>query len=197
MDEIKSAFQIAMERAERLGRASAEEQQRWRLEPEGERLAAAHLQEEANLVPALTRYAPDERPHVVAGAQKVFLHSLDLPRNELVKRRNRRAMEALKAIKEDKVAVENVFTKMRRLFEHYETQGEQQRQQAYRDLREDFTAQLQRAMAQQGARPAFGYSLQPENHPQFQEEWSRVLAQLNTQYLKVLEEYRVELTAIQ
>ena len=196
MDEIKSAFEIAMERAERLGSASAEEQTRWRLEPEGERLAAAHLQEEANLVPALTRYPPHDRPYVVAGAQKVFLHTLGLPRSGVVKRRNRRAMEALKAIKEDKVAVENVFTKMRRLFEHYEAQGEQQRQQAHRDLREDFQAQLQRAMTQQGARPAFGSTLQPENHPQFQEEWRRVLAQLDAQYLKVLEEYRAELTEI-
>jgi hypothetical protein len=35
-----------------------------------------------------------------------------------------------------------------------------------------------------------------EKQPQFQEEWQRLQAQMEAQYLKVLDEYKLELAAI-
>ena len=41
-----------------------------------------------------------------------------------------------------------------------------------------------------------GIKINVESQPQFQEEWRRIQAQLNSQYLKLLDEYKQELSAI-
>ena len=49
MDRIPSALERALERVEKLGRASAEDLERSRLKEEGQKLAALYLNGEANL----------------------------------------------------------------------------------------------------------------------------------------------------
>ena len=46
MDEMKSAFERAMERAEGLGKPSDEDQKKWKYEPEGAKLATRCLEED-------------------------------------------------------------------------------------------------------------------------------------------------------
>jgi hypothetical protein len=46
MDEMKSAFERAMERAESLGKASEEDLKKWKYIPEGEKLAARYMKDE-------------------------------------------------------------------------------------------------------------------------------------------------------
>jgi DNA integrity scanning protein DisA with diadenylate cyclase activity len=125
----------------------------------------------------------------------VLLRSIGLAINELAKKNNRRAMEAIKALKRDKAAVENVYSKMRRIFNHYEQEGEQQRRQAYEMLKQDFQMRIQQAIQQQGGLP-MGAKIDIESQPQFQEEWRRTLAQLDSQYQKLLEEYKREILGI-
>jgi predicted secreted protein len=50
----------------------------------------------------------------------------------------------LKLIKKDKVALENLFSKIRYLFNHYEEQGEQQKKQAFEALKEDYEEKIRR-----------------------------------------------------
>ncbi len=45
--------------------------------------------------------------------------------------------------------------------------------------------------------PAGQVRVDVERQPQFQEEWRRVLAQLDGQYLKVLDDYKRELADIE
>jgi hypothetical protein len=103
-------------------------------------------------------------------------------------------MEAIKELKRDKVGIENVYTKMRRIFSHYEKEGEQQRRQTYEAFKRDFEAKLIQAAQQQGASPP--QKMNVESHPQFQQEWRRVLAQLDSQYLKLLEDYKKEILSV-
>lgn len=192
MGELKSAFEIAMERAKRLGEASQQEVKKGDLVPEGERLAARYLRGECNLIAELSKYDEEARGYVAEGAQGILLRNINLPRNDLAKESNRSVMEGIKALKEDKGGVENVYSKIRRLFKHYEQEGEQQRSQAYEMLKREFQRNLQQAAQQRG----LSARVEVERQPQFQEQWRRTLAQLDSQYQRLLEECKQELEGI-
>jgi len=195
IDGIKSALEIAMEKLEGLGEATDEERLRWKYVPEGEKLAARYLREDLNLVTELGRYDENAAGYIKEGAAEILIRNIDLPRDDLARKNNRRAMEGLKTLKKDKTSVENIYSKIRHLFSHYVEQGEQQRKQAYQTLKTEFEAKLRQALQQQMG-PVVGAKIDAERQPQFREEWRRVLAQLDSQYLKLLDECRQELLAM-
>ena len=190
-DEMKSAYDRAMERIRSLEEPSKEEVLTWKYVPEGQKLAVRFLKEEFNLATELSKFKDEERRYVAKGAEEVLLRNIVLPIHDIAKKNNKRAMDAVKAIKKDKTAVENVFTKMRRVFDHYTGEGEQQRKQAYEMLKQDFQAKLQQAMRQQGIPP--GTKINIEGQPQFQEEWHLTLSQMDAQYNQLLDEYKAEI----
>jgi hypothetical protein len=195
MDEIKSARQIAEEKVEQLGEATAEERLQWKYAPEGERLAARYIKEGSNLVAELSQYEDSARKYVTAGVAQVLISNITLPSNDLAKKNNKQAMNGLKLVKMDQVSLENVYSKMRRIFDHYLGQGEQQRKQAYQSLKAEFEAQVKQALQQQLGSFA-GMKIDVENQPQFQTEWRRRQTQLDSQYLLLLDEYKQELRAV-
>lgn len=195
-DEIKSAAEIAREKIEKLGELTEDERLRWKYVPEGEKLAARYLKDDINLAIELGQFEVKTRPYVIKGAQDILLRNISLPRNDIAKRNNKRAMDGLRALKNDKVRVENVYSQMRRVFDHYAGQGEMQRKQAYEGLRMDFEAKVQQALQQQMGASAVGFKVDVEKQPQFREEWRKLLAKLDQQYEKVLAEMKQELIAI-
>ena len=197
MGEIKSAAEIAREKIEKLGEATDEERLKWKYSPEGDKLAARYLKEtNCNIVNELGKYEEKARKIVVKGVNDILLRNINLPRNEAARRTNKKAMEGLKALKNDKVAVENVFSKIRHVLDHYVEQGETQKKQAYENLKKEFEARIQQAIRQQTGVSNARLNIDVEKQPQFLEEWQRVQAQLETQYMTVLDEYKVELAAI-
>ncbi len=195
-DEIKSALEIALEKAAKVGEATQEERLRWKYMPEGEQLATKCLKDDCNLVAEISQFPENVRKYVAEGAAGVFIRNITLPKNDHLKRINRKAMDGLKAVKKDKAKVENTFSRIRYVFNHYAEQGEQQRKQTYESLKADFEARIQQAMRQQQMGPAFGGKIDVERQPQFQQEWRKVLSQLDAQYQKLLDEYKHELTQI-
>jgi len=195
MDEIKSAHEIAMEKVEQLDKATDEERLGWKYVPEGEKLAAKYLKKDCDLAAELSKYEEKVRSYVIEGAGDILIRNIDLPKDDLTKRNSRRAMDGLKTIKSDKVSVENVYSKIRRIFNHYVEQGEQQRKQAYETLRADFEAKVRQAVQQQLG-SFVGVKIDVERQPEFQEEWRKVQTQLDLQYVKLLDEYKHELLAI-
>ncbi len=194
-DEIKSAHQIAMEKVEKLGEVTDEERLRWQYLPEGEKLAARYLKQDCNLVVELGQYQEEARRYIVEGAGEILIRNINLPKDNLAKKNNSRVMDGLKILKSDKVSVENVYSKMRHIFKHYLEQGEQQRKQAYQSLKTEFEAKVRELMQQQLG-SVVGMSIDVERQPQFQEEWRKVQTQLDSQYLKLLDEYKQELLSI-
>ena len=195
MSDIKSALELAMEKIERLGKATDEERLKWKYVPEGEKLAARYLKQDCNLVVELSQYEETARKYVIEGAGDILIRNINLPGSDLAKRNNRRAMDGLKDLKNDKVAVENVYSKMRRIFNHYIEQGEQQRRQAYESLKAEFEVKMQQAVQQQLG-SLMRIRIDVEKQPQFQEEWRKLQTQLDSQYLKLLDEYKQELSGI-
>ena len=195
MGDIKSALEIAMEKVEKLEKATDEERLRWQYVPEGEKLGVRYLKEGGNLVVELGKYEEKVKRCIIEGAADILVRNINLPKDDLAKRNNRRAMEGLKNLKSDKVAVENVYSQLRYLFNHYMEQGEQQRKQAYETLKTEFEARVRQAVQQQLGLLA-GARIDVEKQPQFQEEWRKIQTQIDSQYYKLLDEYKQELSVI-
>ncbi len=195
-DIIKSAREIAMEKVEKLGEATEEERLKWKYVPQGEALAARYLKEDCNLVVELRQYEENVKKYVIKGAMDVLTRNISLPKNEVIKKNNRRIMDGVKLLKNDKVSVENVYSRIRYLFNHYAEQGEQQRKQAYQTLKTELEGRIQQAMQQQLG-PLIGMKIDVEKQPQFQQEWRKIQNQLDSQYLTHLNEYKRELSDIE
>lgn len=195
MADIKSAYEIAMEKIEKLGEPTEAERLRWKHLPEGEKLAAKYLKEkDCNLLVELAKHPEEIKKHIADGAAGVLIGNIGLPRNDAIKKTNKKVMDGLKLLKNDKVGVENIYSRIRQMFNHYAEQGEQKKQQAYQSLRAQVEGQIRQTLQQQGT--AITGRIDAEKHPQFQQEWRRMLAQLDSQYITLLNEYKQELQNI-
>lgn len=194
-NHIKSAREIAMEKVAEMGEVTEEERLSWKYVPEGEKLAARYMKQALNLATELGKYDEAVVGYIKAGASDILLRNIDLPASDPTRKNNKKAMEGIKALKKDKVAVENTFSKIRNVFNHYTEQGEQQRRQAYEQLKAEFGAKVQEALKQQMGTAA-NMKIDIENQPQFQEEWRRIRLQFDAQYISLLNEYKQELAAI-
>ena len=195
MGDIKSAREIALEKVEKLEKATDEERLRWKYIPEGEKLGARYLKEGGNLLVELDKYEGQVKRCIVKGAMGILARNINLPKDDWGKKNNKRAMDGLKNLKNDKVTVENVYSQLRHLFNHYTEQGEQQRKQAYETLKNEFEVRLRQAVQQQVGLPV-GIKIDVEKQPQFQEEWRKIQMQIDSQYYKLLDEYKQQLFAI-
>lgn len=195
MADIKSAREIAMEKVEKLGDATPEERLNWKYRPEGETLAARYLKDDDNLVAGLSKFEEKYRPFVKAGAGDVLIRTITLPKNDFLKNTNRKAMEGLRSLKNDKTQLENIYTRMRQLFTHYSEQGEKQKKQAFQSLKIDFEARIRPELEKQLGSMS-GANIDVEKLPQFQQEWRKVQNQLDSQYLVVLKDYKDALEKI-
>jgi len=195
MGDIKSAAEIAREKLKELESATDEERLKWKHVPEGEKLAARYLKQNLNLVTELGKYEKKVLGYVKEGASEILVRNINLPQTDSARRTNKKAMDGLKSLKNDKVGAENIFSNMRNIFKHYGEQGEQQRNQAYASLKAEFEAKVKQAMQQQLS-PLMGMNIDVEKQPQFQEEWRRLQIQLDAQYIRLLDEYKQELLAL-
>jgi hypothetical protein len=189
MADIKSAREIAMERVGQIEAATAEERLTWKYRPEGEQLAARYLKDDDNLITGLGKYDDNVKPYVKAGVAEVLVCTITLPKNDFMKNLNRKAMEGLRSLKNDKAQVENIFSRMRQLFTHYGDQGEKQKRQAAQSLKMDFEARLRPELEKQMGSLG-GANIDVEKLPQFQQEYRKMVNQLDSQYLVLLKDYK-------
>ncbi|MFC1990211.1 hypothetical protein ACFLVW_06630 [Chloroflexota bacterium] len=195
MGDIKSAREIAMEKVEKLGELTEEERLRWKYVPQGEELGAKYLKGDCNLIAELGKYQENVKKYVTGGAAEVLIRNIYLPKDDAAKKNNKMAMDGLKVLKSNKAEAENIYSQIRYLFSHYAEQGEQQRKQAYESLKAEFEAKIQQAVQQQLGSSA-GMKIDVARQPQFQQEWRKTQAQLDSQYLKLLSEYKQGLSGI-
>jgi hypothetical protein len=149
MGDIKSAYEIAMEKVGKIGKASNEELTKWKYTPEGEKLGARYIKEEFDIIAELNKFDAAAAKFISEGAIDTLMRNIALPKSEAAKKTNKRVMDGIKLMKKDKTKAENVFSQMRRLFTHYGEQGEQQRKQAYQQVKMAFQTKYQQALMQQ------------------------------------------------
>ena len=196
MADIKSAAEIAREKLAQIGEPTEEERLKWKYAPEGEKLAARYLREDTvNLLAEVKKYDDKAKKVIGASINDILQRNIGLPRNEIAVKTNKKAMDGIKALKNNKAAVDNVFGRMRRVLDHYVQEGDKQKKQAYEALKAEFEAKVQQAVRQKtGVNAKINVDI--EKQPQFLDEWQHVLSQMEAQYVNLLNEYKKELAAI-
>ena len=195
MGEIKSAAEIAREKLEKIGDPTPEERLQWKYTPEGEKLAAKYLTHKCDLAAELAKFDAKARPYVAAGISTILARNITLPRNEAAYKANTKAMDGLRAVKKDQTALEEVFARINHVLTHYNEQGLEQKQQAYDALKAEMEEKVQQALQQQTGINA-KMNIDITKQPQFQEEWRKIQAQFDEQYMNHLNQYKQELAAV-
>jgi hypothetical protein len=196
-DEIKSAREIAMDKIAALDAVTEDDKLKWKYVPEGEQMALKYIKDGQDIASALESYAQDAQPYVRSGAEDILLSNIQLPVNETVQNRNKKAMDGLITLKKDKNATTKLINQMKQILGHYTDQGAEQRKQTYESLKRQFEAKLKQAVKKQlGTKADTDLGISVETLPQFQEEWRRAAAQMDDQYLKLLDEFKKELRKV-
>lgn len=183
MAEIKSALELALEKAEQYGKASPEEMAAAQSQEQGSQLAVQYLKGEGDLASDLKNLPPQAQPAVKAGIKEVFLRNIGLPRENTIDPRQDRALEGLVLVADNPKNMARLQTELEQILQQFL----QIRHNALQQLKGRFAGgveQMQRAMEAQYRQRV---NLDAEHLPQFQEEWRRFLGQLNDQFEPMLE----------
>jgi ElaB/YqjD/DUF883 family membrane-anchored ribosome-binding protein len=194
MGEMKSAWEKAKEKVEKLGKLTEEELKQFECVPVGNKLAAKYLEDtNYNLDAELTKYkGTGLRKYIAQGAQEIFMHNIILPQNERDQQITRRAMAGLRIVKENKNQLTTIIDRITNLLNYYE----QACQQTYTQFKKGFEARLKessQALQKQSGNTA---PIEAQLQAQFQAEWLNLKSQLNAQYEKVLEEHKQHIQKI-
>jgi hypothetical protein len=181
--EIKSALELALEKAEKYGRASQEEMDLAQYRDQASRLAVQYLKGEGDLEAALKSLPPPAQAAARLAIKEVFLRNLGLPRGNTVDPSQDRAMEGLLLVADRPKAMAQLQTEMEQILQTFL----QVRNNALQQLKSRFAAgvgQVQKALEAQFRQKV---SLEVEHLPQFQEEWRRFQGQILEQFDPMLE----------
>jgi hypothetical protein len=195
MTEMKSAWERAMERADKLGKLTEEELKQIDYIPRGNALAARYLHEEKfDLDVELTKYKGQGiRQYVIQGVQEILMRNIQLPHNEQDKKNTLKAMAGIKLIKESKNKLDPIYDRINNLLSYYE----QARQQTFAQFKKNFESGIQETVKSMQQRPgAAGRNIEAEIQVRFQEEWRRVSGDLDSQYEKALEDHKKEIAKV-
>jgi hypothetical protein len=180
--EIKSALELALEKAEQYGRASREEMDLAQHQEQGRKLAVQFFKGEGDLEADLKSLPPQVQPAARMAIKEVFLRNLGLPRENEVDPRQERAMQGLLLVAENSKTMAQLQAELGQIlqqFLHF-------RSNALQQLKGRFAAgvgQMQQAMEAKYRQPM---NVDVERLPQFQEEWLRFKGQLQQQFEPVL-----------
>lgn len=194
MGEMKSAWQIAMEKADKLGKASPEEMHSIKFVPEGNKLASMFLlDDKMNLAAEISKIqAGEAEKYVKKGIEEILLRNISLPHNEEDMRRTKKSMDGLRIIKNDKKQVEAIFGLINNLINQYQLAL----QQTYGEFKKKAEAALQQAGRNMLPQRGNQMSMEQKIQIQIQEEWRQVHSELDAQYDKALEEHRQKIREI-
>ncbi len=189
MAEIKSALELALEKAERYGKASKEEMAAAQYQEQGCQLAVQFLKGEGDLEADLKKLAPEARDAARTAIKEVFLRNLGLPRNGEADERLDRALAGLLLVAGNRNNMARLQAELQQLLQQFM----QFRQNALQQLKARFSqnlGQMQRAVE---ARTGQKVRLEAEHIPQFQEEWRRFHGQLVDQFEPMLEQLKAKM----
>jgi hypothetical protein len=179
MAEIKSSLEIALEKAEKMGRATQEEMEMERWLAQGRKLGARYMNGEiTELAASLKDITPQALPTVLAGISDIFLRNIHLPRDTSQKETIKRACAGLLQIKGS--VIQQYLTYIDQLITQYDQVKNQYLQQLKAQMQMKLGG-MKQAIAQQYGM-AVASSLNVEMLPEFQKEWSEISNELNNQF---------------
>ncbi len=189
MADIKSALELALEKAERYGKASREEMAAAQYQEQGRQLAVKFLNGEGDLEAGLKNLDPEAQDAARIASKEVFLRNIGLPRNGEADKRLERAVAGLLLVAGSKNNMARLTAELQQLLQQFL----QFRHNAMQQLTARFSQslpQMQRAME---AKTGQKVHLEVEQIPQFQEEWRRFHGQLQDQFEPMLEQLKARI----
>ena len=184
MAEIKSTLEKVLERAAAMGQASKEELASEEKHKQGMRLAADYLQGKAADLSG-SQELIEKEVLFRKGLVEVFLRNIILPRDE-DQQRTEKAIQGLLELGQNSGELATIFNEMKQVLDHYLQQKKEIRNQ----VEEAFRQQMEQAMAQQTGQAGLGMKVDPSLHPKFQEEWTRIMGELDEQYSQALNQHK-------
>ncbi|MGB9711810.1 MAG: hypothetical protein ACP5J5_03425 [Dissulfurimicrobium sp.] len=192
MAEIRSALEIALEKAERLGAANKNEAVSEELFNKGRRLAARYINgEEKDLTIGLKDIKKEDLPHVINGAIEIILRNIILPRDKDQWSSINRAFSGIIALKGS--PVKEIVSQIEQLLKTYEVT----KKRYYDQLKAQMQGRLggiQQSLAKQYG-TAIAASINIETLPEFQNEWSKLSSDINEQFNRHLQQLKAYLAS--
>lgn len=189
MAEIKSTMDMVMERLARMavaeGQVGGDE-----LAKEGMRAAAAYLRGEAvDLAALVEAKGSTAQGDFRGGVVQALLRNIFLPREVEQQAGAELAMNGLVQVGRGSGELLAAFGEMKKLLDQYL----QHRQQYREQLEGHFAQQMGLLEATMAKQTGMAMKLKPSQHPKFQEEWQKILTQLNDQYGNALSQYKSQI----
>jgi len=188
MAEIKSTMEKVLERAARLEAeqtgADLHDEDEMK---EGMRAAAAYMREEdTDLAAELEKCRPETRANFIKGVAESLLLNIILPREEDQLERAELAMNGLVRIGRNHQDLLAIFGDLTKILDQYRQHREQLKEQ----LEANFAQQMPQLEAAMAQKTGMTMKLKPSQHPKYQEEWQRILDDLNGQYGRAIEQHK-------
>jgi len=190
--EIKSALELALEKAERLGRATEQEIQEAKDRDWGRHLAADFLREKVELEEELQKVPASSQALVVANIKEVLLRNIILPRQGGPDPTFQRVRSGLLKVAQNKKAMQRLLSEVEQLLKNFE----QVRQKNYEQLKASFAAGLDNIQRAMSAQMHMKVKINVEHSPQFQEEWNKFESNLVSQFEPRLDHYKAQMLAL-
>jgi len=185
MAEIRSTMDMVMERAARMAAEAEEATPDDTFANEGMRLAAAYLNGDGtNLLEQLKSKAPEEQMPVRGGMARTLLRNIVLPRDDQISEQSLHSLRGLQELSGNSSDIATLCAELKQILEQYGQHREQVKQQ----FDDSILNQLKMQLQQQGMAVNDEMALNPTMHPQYQEEWARASAELNSQYNEALDQ---------
>jgi hypothetical protein len=187
--EIKSALELALEKAERYGKASKEEMAAAGYQDQGRQLAVKFLKREGDLEAELKNLAPEVREVARTAVKEVFLRSVGVPRNGEVDERLERSLDGLLLAATQPKEMARCRAELQQLLQQFR----QYRDNAMQQLKARFAQSLVQTQRAMEAKTGQRMQQEAEQLPQFQEEWRRFQGQLLEQFEPMLADLKARM----
>lgn len=189
MAEIKSTMDLVMERAAKMGMATADEMEQEANHKKGMQLAAEYLNQSAESASEILSKQPKQGQNTLrAGMLESLLRNIFLARDEDGTKRLDAALKGIIDLGGGSSELTAICQELLGIIGQYSQHREQYREQ----LKQQVQMQLEQMLMQKGLSTE-GIQIDPTNEPQFKEEWARIEGELNGQYEQALGQYREQL----
>ncbi len=177
MAEIRSTLDMVMERAARMAAQAKDQATDDTVMKEGMRMAAEYMKrDDVNLVAEVAKQESAKQTTFTKGLFETLLRNIVLPREEFQIEEGEKALDAINELSEG--AAGDVCSELHQLLNQYT----QHKEQVQNQLEDAIKSQLQQKLAEQGGQLSDDIAINPSMHPQYREELSRMLGNLNDQY---------------
>lgn len=178
-------MEMVMERAAKMAAEADNAASKDDAKQIGMRMAADFLNRKSeNLSKALSGKPSNEQLAIRQGITETLLRNIVLPRDEMLIENSKKAIQGILDLGQSAGELTAICSEITQILEQYNQHKDQMQQQ----LEDAIKAQLEQKLAEHGEGLAGDVSINPAMHPQYQEELTKMITDLNDQYTQALDQ---------